>query len=94
MPFEEALNKIKNDITLGMRLPNMSPETVVCVYYPGNTQKIGNFCDMSSPYLYIANRFGKAPWVPTFTDMFSDRWEVCANCQRECEEVKKHDNNS
>ena len=68
MNFGKALERVK--LGGGMRLPNWKTEAMVKCKYP----QPGS--DMTMPYLYIENRYGRVPWKENIVELFSNEWEV------------------
>lgn len=66
MTFGKAFELIENDGTLGMRLQSWHKNTCVSL-------AIDYF---TSAYLVVRSDNGIVPWIPTYPEMFSNKWEV------------------
>ena len=68
MKFDEALAKAKKGAAI--RLTYWPPDNIV------RSRKHHIRAELKEPYLFLSNRHGCVPWIPTHGEYISDEWEV------------------
>lgn len=74
MTFEKALGQVKKGDGTGMRRPHWGNGDVRCQNPLFNGPCTG--AGMTAPYLYMSDRLGNIPWIPSMRDLFADDWEI------------------
>lgn len=80
LTFGQAMDKIRDSKTMGMRLPHWSEDVVIRVQHPNSRSK------MTAPYLYVQSRYGRVPWKETMIELFSKEWTVVDDADEQGQE--------